>query len=66
LNLNAQARVHRELRADGVDAVNFKGSIIEWVEACLSLVTPSGKPGRRVHTWSEPVRVPKGYVQVTK
>lgn len=59
-------RYTRELRKDDVDAVNFEGSIIAWVEAGLPLVTPTGKQTRRVHTWSKRFRVPEGYVQVTK
>lgn len=59
-------RYVRALRAKGVDAVNFEGSILAWVEAGLPLVTPSGEPTRRVHTWSARFGVPAGYVQVTK
>jgi rhodanese-related sulfurtransferase len=48
----------------GVDAVNFEGSVMAWVEAGQSLVTPSGKDTRRVHTWSRHIKAPPGYVQV--
>ena len=55
----------RELRERGLDAVNFDGSIIGWVEEGLPLVTPDGAPTRRVHTWSKAFEVPEGYVQIT-
>ena len=55
----------RELRERGIDAVNFEGSIIGWVEEGLPLVTRDGKPTRRVHTWSRAFEVPDSYVQVT-
>ena len=58
-------RYTRALRKKGVDAVNFEGSILAWVEAGLPLATPSGEPTRRVHTWSARFSVPAGYEQVT-
>ena len=60
------ARYTGELLKNDVDAVNFEGSIIAWVEAGLPLVTPSGEPTRRVHTWSPRYGVPPGYEQVTR
>jgi rhodanese-related sulfurtransferase len=54
----------RNLREKGVDAVNFKGSIIAWVEAGQPLVTPEGESTRRVHTWSRFIGVPEDYEQV--
>jgi rhodanese-related sulfurtransferase len=59
-------RYTRALRKKGVDAVNFEGSIMAWVEAGLPLVTLSGEPTRRVHTWSRRFSVPADYVQVTE
>jgi len=59
-------RYTRALRNQGVDAVNFEGSIMAWVNAGLPLVTPAGEPTRRVHTWSRRFSVPPDYVQVTK
>jgi rhodanese-related sulfurtransferase len=56
----------RELRERGIDAVNFDGSILGWVEEGLPLVTPDGESTRRVHTWSKAFGVPEGYVQVTR
>jgi rhodanese-related sulfurtransferase len=57
-------RYTRELRQQGVDAVNFEGSIMAWVEAGQPLVTPNGKDTRRVHTWSRQIKAPPGYEQV--
>lgn len=59
-------RYARKLLEQGVDAVNFEGSIIAWVEAGLPLVTIDGEATRRVHTWSRSIRVPAGYEQVTR
>lgn len=53
-----------KLLRNGVDAVNFEGSIMAWVEAGLPLVTPDGEDTVRVHTWSRSIRAPAGYVQV--
>lgn len=53
-----------KLREQGVDAVNFEGSIMAWVEAGQPLVTPDGEDTRRVHTWSRQIKAPPGYVQV--
>lgn len=59
-------RYTRMLLEQGVDAVNFEGSIIAWVAAGLPLVTIEGERTRRVHTWSRAIRVPAGYEQVTR
>jgi rhodanese-related sulfurtransferase len=48
----------------GVDAANFEGSIIAWVEAGQPLVTLDGRATRRVHTWSKAIGVPPAYEQV--
>jgi len=48
----------------GVDAANFDGSIIAWVEAGQPLVTLDGEATRRVHTWSKAFDVPPAYEQV--
>lgn len=53
-----------KLLEQGVDAVNFEGSIMGWVEAGQPLVTPAGEETRRVHTWSRQIAAPPGYVQV--
>ena len=49
---------------EGVDAVNFEGSIIAWVEAGQPLETLDGEGTNRVHTWSSRFTVPDSYVQV--
>jgi rhodanese-related sulfurtransferase len=59
-------RYTRKLLEQGVDAVNFEGSIIAWVEAGMPLVTLDGEATRRVHTWSRAIRVPEGYEQVAR
>ena len=56
----------RELRQRGVSAVNYRGSIIDWVEAGRPLVTPDGEPTTRVHTYSDSFSVPEPYVPVTE
>lgn len=48
----------------GLDAANFEGSIIAWVEAGQPLETLEGISTNRVHTWSARFKVPKGYEQV--
>lgn len=58
------AHYTQELIREGLDAMNFDGSIMAWVEAGLPLVTPSGEPTVRVHTWSRAIEAPPGYVQV--
>jgi rhodanese-related sulfurtransferase len=57
-------RYTQALRERGVDAFNFEGSIMAWVEAGQPLVTPGGKDTRRVHTWSRQIKAPPGYEQV--
>ena len=59
-------RYTRALREAGVDAVNFEGSIMGWIEDGRPLVTPAGEPTVRVHTWSAAFDVPPGYEQVTQ
>lgn len=39
------------LRKQGVDVVNFKGSILAWTHADGPLVTPDGVPTRQVHVY---------------
>jgi len=56
----------RELRKRGVTAVNYRGSILDWVEAGEPLVTPGGDPTKRVHTYSKRFTVPEPYVPVSK
>ncbi len=43
--------VANRLRKDGVDVVNFRGSILAWTLADGALVTPDGEPTRDVHVY---------------
>jgi len=56
----------RELRERGITAVNYRGSIIDWVEHGEPLVTPDGEPTKRVHTYSDRFSVPAPYIAVTE
>ncbi len=51
----------RELISQGAKAINFKGSILEWCRDDLPLVTPTGDPTNRVHTYSSKNKVPAKY-----
>jgi rhodanese-related sulfurtransferase len=53
-----------ELAKQGIPVKNFKGSILEWVNAELPLVTLDGKPTNRVHLYSDRYTAPKKYVQL--
>ncbi|MEE4108793.1 MAG: rhodanese-like domain-containing protein [Halieaceae bacterium] len=60
-----RSRQYTETLLDrGVDAVNFEGSIIAWVEAGQPLETLDGERTNRVHTWSSSFTVPDRYEQV--
>jgi rhodanese-related sulfurtransferase len=54
----------KQLADKGIDAVNFKGSIIGWCEAELPLVDPQGQPTNRVHVTSPRLKVPSQYKPV--
>lgn len=55
----------RKLVSSGKAALNFKGSILAWCEANHPLVTPDGKPTKRVHTYSARYnKVPSKYTAV--
>jgi rhodanese-related sulfurtransferase len=58
------ARYASDLAKQGTPVKNFKGSILEWVNAELPLVTLDGKPTNRVHLYSDRYTAPKKYVQV--
>ncbi|MEQ8514993.1 MAG: rhodanese-like domain-containing protein [Chromatocurvus sp.] len=55
-----------KLLDDGFQARNYAGSILDWVGAGLSLVTPDGEPTRRVHVYSKRFSVPPPYEAVTQ
>ena len=54
----------KQLAKRNVKVVNYKGSILEWVDAGLPLVTLAGQPTNRVHTYSNKYRVSSKYEQV--
>jgi rhodanese-related sulfurtransferase len=56
----------KKLAGDGVKVMNYKGSILKWIDAGLPLVTVDGKPTNRVHTYSDRYKVPPKYEQVTR
>lgn len=56
----------KQLAGKGVEVKNYKGSILDWVNAGLPLTTLDGQPTKRVHTYSDRYRVPANYEQVTK
>ena len=56
----------QQLAESGVKVKNYKGSILDWVQHKLPLVTRDGQPTNRVHTYSSRYRVPRGYQSVTR
>ncbi|MCA9136622.1 MAG: rhodanese-like domain-containing protein [Planctomycetales bacterium] len=56
----------KQLAGKGVKVINYKGSILKWVEAELPVVTLDGSPTNRVHTHSDRYRIPSKYEQVTQ
>jgi rhodanese-related sulfurtransferase len=56
----------KQLSGKGVKVKNYQGSILQWVDAGLPLVTLNGEPTNRVHTSSNRYRVPAAYEQVTE
>ncbi len=55
----------KELTRRGEAVKNYAGSILEWIESELPLVTLKGESTQRVHTYSNSYRVPPQYVKVT-
>lgn len=58
------AKYASDLAKQGTPVKNFKGSILEWVNAELPLVTLDGKPTNRVHLYSDRYTAPKKYMQL--
>lgn len=56
----------KQLAANGVKVKNYKGSILQWVNAELPLQTLDGNPTNRVHTYSSRYRIPAKYEQVSQ
>lgn len=55
-----------KLMEAGFEARNYEGSILDWVNAGLPVVTPAGEATRRVHVYSEQFSVPPPYEAVTR
>lgn len=53
-----------ELNRKGWQALNYKGSILDWCQNKLPLQTPDGKRTNRVHTYSARYSVPQEYTAV--
>ena len=58
------ARVVRQLRSQGMDARDLRGSILAWCQAQMPLSTLDGQPTKRVHVASAANRVPRAYKAV--
>ena len=54
----------RKLQSLGFDVLNYKGSILQWINDGLPLVTIDGQPTQRVHTYSNRYKVPPQYEQL--
>ena len=51
----------KKLASQGWQAFNYKGSILDWCENQLPLISLNGKETNRVHTYSSKYKVAKGY-----
>ena len=56
----------QELSTQGWDCYNYKGSILDWCENQLPLITTDGRETNRVHTYSSKYTVAKGYEAIYK
>ncbi len=54
----------KKLKAQGWNAYNYKGSILDWCKNQLPLVTSKGKKTKRVHTYSSRYKAAEGYEAV--
>jgi rhodanese-related sulfurtransferase len=52
------------LQKEGWDAWNYKGSILDWCDRGLPLLTPDQEPTKRVHTYAARFSAPVGYISV--
>ncbi|OYP37090.1 hypothetical protein CGZ80_06605 [Rhodopirellula sp. MGV] len=59
------SRYASQLRDEGFDVKNFKGSILGWCGAELPVVTPEGKATNRVHVFSDRYKIPSRYEAIT-
>ncbi len=55
-----------ELAKEGLKVLNYKGSILDWVNSELPLVTLDGKPTNRVHIYADRYKIPAKYEAVTE
>ena len=53
-----------KLREEGWNAWNYQGSILDWCDHRLPVVTPSGQNTKRVHTYSSRYALAAGYQAV--
>ena len=54
----------QKLRAIGWNAWNYQGSILDWCNNQLPVVTPSGRDTNRVHTYNSRYALKAGYQPV--
>ncbi len=54
----------KQLRSKGWNAMNYKGSILDWCENRLPVVTKTGYRTNRVHTYDSSYKLASGYRQV--
>ena len=54
----------QQLRSSGWNAWNYQGSILDWCDHRLPVVTPSGQNTRRVHTYNSRYALAAGYQPV--
>ena len=54
----------QKLRRSGWNAWNYKGSILDWCDHHLPVVTPSGQRTQRVHTYNSSYSLASGYQAV--
>ena len=56
----------KKLRSNGWNAWNYKGSILDWCENQLPVVTKDGENTNRVHTYSSEYSLAPGYFAVVE
>ena len=54
----------RSLKRKGFNALNYRGSILDWCNNKLPLTTLDGEATKQVHTYSRWLSVPKEYIAV--
>lgn len=54
----------KRLRAAGWNAFNYEGSILDWCEHQLPVVTPTGESTKLVHTYNASYALAQGYQAV--